>query len=73
MMTSIDEAKSFVSPKWVPQLVDARDVIGLVKNLDTARLHVLVPNLKDFEAPVAAGAKEITIFRSCGWSKGNSC
>ncbi|GJV91304.1 aldolase-type TIM barrel family protein [Tanacetum coccineum] len=67
-MTSVDEAKSFVLPKWVPQLVDARDVIGLVKNLDTARLHVL-----GFEAAVAAGAKEITVFGSCDWSKENIC
>ncbi|GKB09443.1 hydroxymethylglutaryl-CoA lyase, mitochondrial-like protein [Tanacetum coccineum] len=70
---SVVEATSFVSPKWVPQLADARDVIGSVKNLNTARLPVLVPNLKGFEAAVAAGAKEIAIFASASeaFSKSN--
>lgn len=70
---SVVEATSFVSPKWVPQLADARDVIGSVKNLDTARLPVLVPNLKGFEAAVRAGAKEIAVFASASeaFSKSN--
>nr|XP_043633787.1 hydroxymethylglutaryl-CoA lyase, mitochondrial isoform X2 [Erigeron canadensis] len=70
---SVVEATSFVSPKWVPQLADARDVIGSVKNLDTARLPVLVPNLKGFEAAIAAGAKEVAVFASASesFSKSN--
>ncbi|GKE77729.1 hydroxymethylglutaryl-CoA lyase, mitochondrial [Tanacetum coccineum] len=43
---SIVEATSFVSPKWVPQLSDAKDVVEAVKNLEGARLPVLTPNLK---------------------------
>ncbi|KVI07984.1 Aldolase-type TIM barrel [Cynara cardunculus var. scolymus] len=70
---SVVEATSFVSPKWVPQLADARDVIEAFKSLDTARLPVLVPNLKGFEAAVAAGAKEIAVFASASesFSKSN--
>ncbi|KAL2535934.1 Hydroxymethylglutaryl-CoA lyase [Forsythia ovata] len=62
------EATSFVSPKWVPQLADARDVIEAVKNLEGAKLPVLTPNLKGFEAAVAAGAKEVAVFASASQS-----
>ncbi|KAI7751546.1 hypothetical protein M8C21_003292, partial [Ambrosia artemisiifolia] len=70
---SVVEATAFVSPKWVPQLADAREVVEALKNLDTTRLPVLVPNLKGFEAAVAAGAKEIAIFASASesFSKSN--
>ncbi|KAM7528582.1 hypothetical protein LguiB_031992 [Lonicera macranthoides] len=70
---SVVEATSFVSPKWVPQLADAKDVIEAVRNLEDARLPVLTPNLKGFEAAVAAGAKEVAIFASASesFSKSN--
>nr|GEX21377.1 hydroxymethylglutaryl-CoA lyase, mitochondrial [Tanacetum cinerariifolium] len=70
---SVVEATSFVSPKWVPQLADAKDVVEAVKNLEGARLPVLTPNLKGFEAAVAAGAKEIAVFASASesFSKAN--
>lgn len=70
---SVVEATSFVSPKWVPQLADARDVMEAVKNLEGARLPVLTPNLKGFEAAVAAGAKEVAVFASASesFSKSN--
>ncbi|KAF5767832.1 putative hydroxymethylglutaryl-CoA lyase [Helianthus annuus] len=70
---SVVEATAFVSPKWVPQLADAREVIEALKNMDTTRLPVLVPNLKGLEAAVAAGAKEIAIFASASesFSKSN--
>ncbi|CAI9108057.1 OLC1v1007573C3 [Oldenlandia corymbosa var. corymbosa] len=68
------EATSFVSPKWVPQLADAADVMQEVKNLQGAcRLPVLTPNLKGLEAAIAAGAKEVAIFASASetFSKSN--
>ncbi|KAL8210207.1 hypothetical protein R6Q57_006939 [Mikania cordata] len=70
---SVVEATSFVSPKWVPQLADAKDVVEAVKNLEGARLPVLTPNLKGFEAAVAAGAMEIAVFASASesFSKAN--
>ncbi|XP_010673785.1 hydroxymethylglutaryl-CoA lyase, mitochondrial [Beta vulgaris subsp. vulgaris] len=70
---SVVEATSFVSPKWVPQLSDAKDVMKAVCHVDSARLPVLTPNLKGFEAAIAAGAKEIAVFASASesFSKSN--
>ncbi|KAF3455204.1 hypothetical protein FNV43_RR05652 [Rhamnella rubrinervis] len=70
---SVVEATSFVSPKWVPQLADAKDVMQAVCNIEGARLPVLTPNLKGFEAAVAAGAKEVAVFASASesFSKSN--
>ncbi|KAJ1283257.1 hypothetical protein BS78_03G114900 [Paspalum vaginatum] len=67
------EATSFVSPKWVPQLADAKDVMEAVRTIEGVRLPVLTPNLKGFEAAIAAGAKEIAVFASAseGFSKSN--
>ncbi|XP_027332417.1 hydroxymethylglutaryl-CoA lyase, mitochondrial-like isoform X2 [Abrus precatorius] len=70
---SVIEATSFVSPKWVPQLADAKDVMQAVHNLRGIRLPVLTPNLKGFEAAIAAGAREVAIFASASesFSKSN--
>lgn len=70
---SVVEATSFVSPKWVPQLADAKDVMRAVCTLEGATLPVLTPNLKGFEAAVAAGAKEVAVFASASesFSKSN--
>ncbi|OMO78468.1 Pyruvate carboxyltransferase [Corchorus olitorius] len=70
---SVVEATSFVSPKWVPQLADAKDVMDAIRNIQGVRFPVLTPNLKGFEAAVAAGAKEVAIFASASesFSKSN--
>ncbi|KAK9169664.1 hypothetical protein Syun_001804 [Stephania yunnanensis] len=67
------EATSFVSPKWVPQLADAKDVMEAVRNLAGARFPVLTPNVKGFEAAIAAGAKDVAVFASASesFSKSN--
>ncbi|KAH9314246.1 hypothetical protein KI387_022873, partial [Taxus chinensis] len=67
------EATSFVSPKWVPQLADAKDVMAGVKSILGTRLPVLTPNLKGFHAAVDAGAKEVAVFASASesFSKSN--
>ncbi|XP_024387727.1 uncharacterized protein [Physcomitrium patens] len=62
------EATSFVSPKWVPQLADAKDVMAGVRNLEQTRLPVLVPNLKGFKAAIEAGAREVAIFAAASES-----
>ena len=59
------EATAFVSPKWVPQMGDAADVMAAI--MKTARrpgvsYPVLVPNMKGFEQALAAGAQEIAVF-----------
>ncbi|MNG11039.1 Hydroxymethylglutaryl-CoA lyase YngG [compost metagenome] len=42
------EATSFVSPRAVPQMADAADVVlGLQQRLPTLRTSVLVPNLNE--------------------------
>ncbi|XP_021744552.1 hydroxymethylglutaryl-CoA lyase, mitochondrial-like [Chenopodium quinoa] len=67
------EATSFVSPKWVPQLADAKLVMQAVQNLQGSKFPVLTPNLKGLEAAVAAGAKEVAVFASASesFSKSN--
>jgi hydroxymethylglutaryl-CoA lyase len=56
------EATSFVSPKWVPQLADAADVMAGLTRSPGVTLSVLTPNMKGLEAALAAGANEIVVF-----------
>ena len=52
------EVTSFVSPKWVPQMGDNREVMhGITRKLGV-RYSVLTPNLKGFEAAIAAPRDE---------------
>lgn len=62
------EATSFVSPKWVPQLADAKDVIQSIQNIEGVRFPVLTPNLKGLEAAVSSGAKEVAVFAAASES-----
>ncbi|XP_021793051.1 hydroxymethylglutaryl-CoA lyase, mitochondrial isoform X2 [Papio anubis] len=59
---SVIEATSFVSPKWVPQMADHAEVLKGIQKFPGITYPVLTPNLKGFEAAVAAGAKEVSIF-----------
>ena len=56
------EATSFVSPKWVPQMADAADVMARIRRKPGVRYPVLTPNLKGFEAALAAKADEVAVF-----------
>jgi hydroxymethylglutaryl-CoA lyase len=56
------EATSFVSPKWVPQMADAAEVMARVPRPEGVTVSVLTPNMKGFEAALAAGADEVVIF-----------
>jgi isopropylmalate/homocitrate/citramalate synthase len=56
------EATSFVSPKWVPQLADAADVMARIRRKPGTAYPVLVPNMKGFEGALAANAEEIAMF-----------
>lgn len=59
------EVTSFVSPKAVPQLADAAEVLAQVQaELPALRASVLVPNLKGLERARAAGAQEIAVVLS---------
>jgi hydroxymethylglutaryl-CoA lyase len=56
------EATAFVSPKWLPQMADAAEVMARIERREGVSYPVLVPNMKGFEAAAAAGAKEIAVF-----------
>jgi hydroxymethylglutaryl-CoA lyase len=56
------EATSFVSPKWVPQMADGTEVMARIARRPGTQYSVLTPNLKGFEAALAARADEAVIF-----------
>lgn len=56
------EAASFVSPKWVPQMADHAEVMAGLERRPDVRYSVLAPNMKGFDAAVAAGATEVAVF-----------
>src|SRR5207247_1975455 len=56
------EATSFVSPKWVPQMADAAEVMARIRRRPGVRYPVLTPNVKGFEAALAAHADEVAVF-----------
>lgn len=56
------EVGAFVSPKWVPQMADSDIVLRGIGRRPGGQYPVLVPNLKGYEAAIAAGAREVSIF-----------
>ena len=56
------EATSFVSPKWIPQLADAANVLARIARRPGVHYPVLVPNEKGLEGALAAGVREIAVF-----------
>ena len=56
------EVTSFVSPKWVPQMADAAEVMAGIRRKPGVRYSVLVPNMKGFEAAVNSKPDEIVVF-----------
>ena len=67
------EVTSFVSPKWVPQMADAAEVLAGITRGPGVRYAALTPNLKGYEGARAARADEVAIFASAseGFSKAN--
>jgi len=59
------ETTSFVSPKWVPQLADSAELLGLLGEVGRGRNRpVLVPNERGLDAALAQGVQAIAIFGS---------
>jgi hydroxymethylglutaryl-CoA lyase len=56
------EATAFVSPKWVPQMADAADVLAGIARGPGISYPVLVPNEQGYERARAAGADEVAVF-----------
>jgi hydroxymethylglutaryl-CoA lyase len=54
------ELTSFVSPKWVPQMADAKTIVE--KSKKVGRQFVLAPNDKGAELAIEAGATSIAVF-----------
>lgn len=67
------EVASFVSPKWVPQMADGAEVLAGIGRRPGVTYAALAPNLRGYEAALAAGAGEIAVFVSAseGFSKAN--
>ena len=59
---SVVEATSFVSPKWVPQMADAAQVLGGIVRADGVLYPVLVPNDTGLSRALEAGVREIAVF-----------
>lgn len=55
------DAVSFVSPKWVPQMADGSEVVGMVTAKDI-RMFGLVPNMRGLETAIAAGVTDIGVL-----------
>lgn len=56
------EATSFVSPRAIPQLADADELMARLGRRPGVRFPVLVPNARGMERAVAAGAEGICVF-----------
>lgn len=56
------EVTSFVSPRWVPQLADAEEIMAGLKRKDGVHYPVLVPNETGYARARAAGADEVAVF-----------
>ncbi|WP_301109472.1 hydroxymethylglutaryl-CoA lyase [Sporosarcina sp.] len=54
------ELTSFVSPKWVPQMADADEIVRKAKKY--GRQIVLTPNDKGVQTALQAGAQNIAVF-----------
>ncbi|HVD02467.1 MAG TPA: hydroxymethylglutaryl-CoA lyase [Candidatus Dormibacteraeota bacterium] len=55
------EATSFVSPRWVPQMADAEELMRRLGAGLAPRLRVLVPNLRGYRRAIEAGAREVVV------------
>ncbi|MEJ5209486.1 hydroxymethylglutaryl-CoA lyase [Denitratimonas sp. CY0512] len=56
------EATSFVSPKWIPQMADAAEVLAGITPREGVMHPVLVPNEKGLERALASGVRGIAVF-----------
>ncbi|MFM7659033.1 MAG: hydroxymethylglutaryl-CoA lyase [Burkholderiaceae bacterium] len=56
------EAASFVSPKWVPQMATSTELMATITRRSETLYSALVPNMKGFDAALAAHADEVVIF-----------
>ena len=58
------EVTSFVSPKWVPQMADAPEVMAGITRDPGVSYSVLVPNMQGYEKALRCQPTEIAVFAS---------
>jgi len=58
------EATSFASPKWIPQMKDAFEVMLGIERHPCVTYPVLIPNMEGFERALGTNITEIAIFIS---------
>lgn len=56
------EAASFVSPRWVPQMADHRQIMQGVERRSGVVYSALTPNLKGLAAAIECGVEEVAVF-----------
>jgi len=56
------EVTAFVSPKAIPQLADASEVMAGIQRVQGARYSALVPNMKGLEAAMEAKVSSVAVF-----------
>ncbi len=61
------EVTSFVSPKWIPQLADAEEVMRMLLR-GAAQYSALCPNARGLERAKKCGIPELAVFISASES-----
>jgi len=56
------EATAFVSPKWIPQLADAAEVMAGIERVEGVVYSALVPNVQGLERAIEAGVDKVSVF-----------
>ncbi len=58
------EVTSFVHPKWVPQMADAKAVVAGIRRKEGVVYNALIPNLRGLEIAIECGLKEVVTIMS---------
>ena len=58
------EVTSFVHPKWVPQMADAKEVLAGIRKKEGVTYSALIPNLRGLEMAIQCGLSEVVTIMS---------
>jgi hydroxymethylglutaryl-CoA lyase len=58
------EATSFVSPRWIPQLADAEELMRFLPKEADCTFSALCPNERGLARALASGVREVAVFMS---------
>ncbi len=58
------EVTSFVHPKWVPQMADAKEVFANIKRKEGVTYSALIPNMRGLEIAIEVGLDEVVTIMS---------